>query len=338
LAEELELGVKPARQMIAFLDLRRHQAARGLSPLSGASTCANHVSPAFSSYLGASPILMDHLSFNWELNVGKHGVDADPSNPLSRAFRGLLEQGIPYESHSLCFYFGEEQDLRTRRGLRWLGVFLLSAGNRVIFFPGLSVPIDWIDTTTTGSTSPRRPFDLDHVSLEPSRQRWHFTTPQSQDHYSAGRTPDVGDGRLLWFGLSLSSENVLREVSKSTEVLYPSPPSDTTRRLELLRDAEQSASSHSIGLMNGSRTRFSPGFLHFTFVVGPRDAPNYNGPNLLFPFGSPDLEQPLPPQIPNLQIRLHRVALASTYDIQIACMWLPGRITLPGVYTTHTRL
>lgn len=282
--------------------------------------------------------LMDYLSFTWELNIGEQGVDADPSNPLSRAFRRPLEQGAPYEGHALCFYFGEEQDLHTRRGVRWLGVFLLSIDGRVIFFPGLSIPIDWIDTTTTGRTDPRHPFDLDHVSLESRRQRWHFTAPQSRDHYAAGRTPDVGDGRLLWFGLSLSGEDVLREVRRSTEVLYPSPPSDTMRRLELLRDAEQAASSHSIGLMDGSRARFSPGFLHLTFLVGPRDAPNYNGPNFLFPYGSLNLEQPLPPRIPNLQVRLHRIALASTYDIQIACMWLPGRNTVPAVWTTHSSL
>jgi len=278
---------------------------------------------------------MDYLSFTWALNVGKSGVDADPVNPLSRAFRELLEQGSPHKSHSLCFYFGEGQDLRASHKLRWLGVFLLSAGNRVIFFPGFSVPIDWIDTTTVGATSPRRPIDLDHVSLEPNRQRWHFTAPQSRDHYSAGRTPDVGNGRLLWFGLSLSSENALREVSRSTEVLYPSHPSDATRRLELLRDAEQVASSHSVGLMNGSRTRCSPGFLHFTFVVGPREAPNYSGSNWLLPSGSPSLVQPLPPQIPNHQIQLHRIPLGRTYDIQIACMWLPGSLTVPAVWTTH---
>src|SRR5262249_6531395 len=159
-------------------------------------------------------------------NVGADGVDSDSSNPLSRAFRRPLEEGAPYGGHSLCFYFGEEQDLRTNRELRWLGVLLLSV-SRVLFFPGLSISTDWIDSTIVGRSDPRHSFNLDHVSLEPGRQRWHFTAPRSREHYAAGRTPDVGEDRLLWFGLSLSGEHVLREVWRSTEVLYPSPPSDS---------------------------------------------------------------------------------------------------------------
>jgi len=153
---------------------------------------------------------MDNIELSFKLNVGHTGVDNDPLNPLSRAFQVLMKEGRPHQGHALCFYFGEERDLKKASSLRWLGIFVLSARGRIIFFPGFSHTPTWIKTTTNRSTSPRTSFNFDHISLEPLRQRWHFTTANSTDHKGGGRTRDLGQGRLGWFGLSVASGNILR--------------------------------------------------------------------------------------------------------------------------------
>lgn len=278
---------------------------------------------------------MDNIELSFKLNVGQPGVDDDPFNPLSRAFRRLMGEGRPHESHVLCFYFSEESELRNDPMLRWLGVLVLSAGNRIIFFPGLSEMPNWIQTTTQGQTSARQSFNLDHISLEAHRQRWHFTTPGSSDHLEGGRTQEIGEGRLSWFGLSVASGNTLRKVSSTTVAMFPSPPSDVQRRLDHLRDTQSVAPHHSVSLMDGSRGRFEEGFPHFCFTAIPETASIYEGPNWLIPSGSPSLVDPFPRRIPDFQVRFHRVALPGPYDVQISCMWLPGTLAIPGVWTTH---
>ena len=277
---------------------------------------------------------MDTLELTWKFNFGEKGVDSDPSNPLSRALDLPLEKGKPYEAHSLCFYGDKQRGLRSHSISRWLGVFLLSAGGRIIIFPGLSMRIEWIQTTSGTTTEPRHEIVIDHVTIEPKTQSWHFTAPNSHGHYVGGRTPDIGGGRLLCFGLSLDSEQVLPPVRTSTIVACSSPPSDADRRLQLLLDAQKKASSHMIVVTDDSRSRFNPGFLHFTFMVAPQGTQDCAVPFRLLPYGSPSLQKPLPATIPDLQIGLHCVPLASVYDVQIACMWLPGGLSVPAVWTS----
>lgn len=279
---------------------------------------------------------MVDLSFN--LNTGQSGVDNDPFNPLSRGLRVPMEEGRPHKSHALCFYFGEEKRLMANPFLRWLGVLVLSVGDRVIFFPGLSQAPNWIETTSYGHTSPRQSFDLDHISLEPERERWHFTAPGSADHRAGGRAQALGQGRLSWFGLSIQSEDVLRSVLSTTVARFPAPPSDVQRRVDHLTRAQSDAPHNSIGLLDGSKARFEQGFPHFCFTALPNSAPKYEGPNWLIPAGSPSLLDPFPTRIPDFQVRLQRIELPGPFDIQISSMWLPGRLGVPGLWTTHHSL
>ena len=279
---------------------------------------------------------MDTIELSFKLNVGHAGVDADPLNPLSRAFQVLMEEGRPHLGHALCFCSGEERDLGNVSLLRWLGIFVLSAGGRIIFFPGFSHPLTWIETTTNKRTLPRTSFNLDHISLEPLRQSWHFTTVNSTYHKGGGRTRDLGQGRLGWFGLSVASENILRQVSSTTLAIFPSPPSDSHRRIKHLSDKQTTAPHHLVHLMDGSKDRFEKGFLHFCFTAIPKKELNYEGPAWLLPAGSPSLSQPFPGSISNFQLRIHRIPLLGLYDIQISCMWVPGELLVPSVWTTYS--
>ncbi len=77
--------------------------------------------------------IVDNIEINFKLNVGNAGVDDDPLNPLSRALQVPMKDGRPNQGYALCFYSGEERDLKKTSSLRWLGIFVLSADKRIIF-------------------------------------------------------------------------------------------------------------------------------------------------------------------------------------------------------------
>src|SRR5207249_3900653 len=110
--------------------------------------------------------------------------------------------------------------------LRWLGAFVLSAGHRLIFFPGFDFIPDWIRSLRGRSLEAQRQFRVDHVSLERDRRSWHFTMRKSKKQQGGGRTTDLGDGRVAWFGMSVAGEAVLRELRRQTVVSFFSPASD----------------------------------------------------------------------------------------------------------------
>ena len=183
------------------------------------------------------------------------------------------------------------------------------------------------------------PFNLDHISLETFRQRWHFTGTNSNNRKSGGRVrDDLGKGKLSWFGLSVASENILRQVFSNTVAIFPSPSSDVNRRIKYLKDKQDKAPHNYVFLMNRSRDRFEKGFFHFCFTAVPHKESNYEGPDWLIPYGSQYLSQSLPKSIPNLQKALHRIPLFGLYDIQISCMWLPGELPVTYVWTTYKSL
>lgn len=281
---------------------------------------------------------MEFIVLAWRLEHGISGVDNDPNNPLSRALNSVLVEGRPIDSFSICLYGREEAEFIIDRSIRWLGIFVLSVGGRVIFFPGLSINPDWIQTTIGGNISPKKPFILDHASLEIERQRWHFASPGSKRHYAAGITPDLDKGRILWFGMSVANETYLRELRQEATVEFHSPPSDSQRRIEVFKKAEREGAYHAINLMNGAKSRFAQGFLHFRFIVGPKGARMYKGDNWAVPTGVPYVDRSFPSVLRQLPIRFHEVSLSDIYSIQITTFWLPGSLSVPVVFTTPKRI
>jgi len=285
---------------------------------------------------------MDELEFTWRINKGTEGIDTSPFNPLSRAFRTTLAEGRPYISHSICLYSGERNKPNHIDPIRWLGIIVLSAGDRIIFFPGLSAQHDWIQTTQRGKAQHKKSFAIDHVSLDPSRQQWHFTTAGSTSHHEGGRTPADKDGLLHWFGMSISSEDVLRQLYKQTVVRFPIPPSDAMRRVSRIKNADEQGSFNAIGLSAGAKERFPEGFLHFCFTAGPFGCYNYQPSffptNWLVPTGSKSAIVDLSAGISDLQVQLHRISISKLYDVQIGAMWLPGTLAVPAIYTSPAHL
>jgi hypothetical protein len=277
---------------------------------------------------------MDTIALELSMSVGDNGLDSNPNNPLSRAFSALLAEGLPHQAHTLCFLNpGNAPDSPITQP-RWLGVFVHTAGGRILFFPGLNTPIDWLETARDNLAPNRRSLSLDHISAEPARQRWHFTGLGSDQHVAGGRTPEAADGSFFWFGLSLQSHDGLMLAHKRTLVVHRAPPSDVPRRLEEFRQLQGSATYARVNSDMGTTFPFSPSFLHICFLFSSPTAPNYTGPEWLPPAGSPYLTPPLPPEVAEARIRLHRIPLSDEWDIQIHTMLLPGTITVPAAFTS----
>ena len=267
----------------------------------------------------------------WRVDAGSIGEDRSTENPLHRAVLPLLVHGKPFNRISNCFFqtiFGP---------LRWLGVLVHGAGDRVIFFPGYSS----LQTHVTGFHGRRKKWDqdfqIDHLTLEKNRKSWHFTNAGSLGHLGKLPTFDLGDSRTLWFSMSVSGEVFLRQLRRDTLVTLPSSKNDFERRVEIFRKAREGAQFPLISLTTEHSRMPGPAFLRFAFIVGPPKFPEYLGPwdgdNDNSPFHYPvwrKTDEYFP-------IRTHRVELSDTLELQIACYEVPGVISMPFVYSVPLR-
>ncbi len=267
------------------------------------------------------------VMLEYDFGFGLEEVDSHPSNPIQVALTNFIGSGFPILDHTFCFVVNGSS-------VRWLGVFVLSEGDRIVFFPGMETQISWFQTTYRWKSTPRIPFWLEHFTFEPSRKRWHFTSHGRKKHQAAGKVPNNSDDLFLWLGLSVSSITTLREVRRFTQISYEIPDSDLERRMSILGRVETDGANCLISLTENDPEdgRYFP---HFLFAVGTSDSPLYGGSNYLRPFGSPNYVSPFPTENYEQQIFRHRITLGGRYDIQVFSMKEPGELTLPMVVTSH---
>lgn len=270
------------------------------------------------------------LNVTWSLDIGVPGDDSSAANPLARAVRRLLlGDGQPFSRLSLCF-FRDDNALA-----HWLGVFVHSAGGRVLFFPAMPETIDQLQAFRAETEVAHRHFAFDHASLECDLQRWHVTSTGSADHVGNAATLPLGDGRVLWFGMSVASTSALRLLRQTSTVTADVPDSDAKRRWRVLKDARENAAFPMVSMnMEDASAPTEPRFLHFAVIVGPSGFADYRGTELGFPFGNPYVVGGLEPLPRGLPLRSHRFALSATLDVQIVCAWVPGRLSVPITFTT----
>lgn len=272
------------------------------------------------------------LEFTWTMDIGEDGVDDDPDNPLSRSLDCLLRTGQPLQKTALCFCSLPGKPGEPAR-LRWLGAFVYSAGERVIFFPGYATMPD----TLVGMRGPAKMWDsqvaVDHLSLEKNRESWHATTSRSKKRFGGPTTLDLGEGKALWFGMSLADGTALRIAKKRTIVRAKVPPSDAQRRTDVFREARE-ATTFPIVTTNPATTADVSGIYHFSFIVGPVGFPTYAGCEHGFPRGSPFLAAPLPDFMPDIAASMYCCRLEPFCDLQVTVMRLPGALTVPLTITS----
>ena len=271
---------------------------------------------------------------------GSQGTDENPDNPLSGAVHRLFEDGKPFPRIALCFLGELAPSLPRSAPLRWLGTFILSAEEQVIFFPGFAFPPIGIQRFKELPSQPLeedQAFQVDRISLEEDRTRWHVTTPKSKDHLGGWHTYPLGDGRFLWFGMSVACEIELRELKAETIVTSYAPPSDSRRQSVVFNQARDGSEFPCVSLHPELQMRFQEDFPHFVFIVGPLGFPLYQGDELatVFPF-PPFLSDPLPNTLSPLPISSYKVSLGSVVDIQIITMWLPGTLRKLFCFTGPT--
>lgn len=126
--------------------------------------------------------------------------------------------------------------------------FSASEWDWVLFFPGL---VDSYDTISVHAQDERglyqrayRQMKIDHISLENNLRSMHLTAPQSRQHYGQFSIPSLGEGRCLWFGVSIQNPQVLRPLMKQTVVIASVPSTDSRRRVdEFFKDARRTGVS-----------------------------------------------------------------------------------------------
>lgn len=273
---------------------------------------------------------MDTLELTWMSPVATGGTDDAADNPLNRALNTLLAEGKPIRSFGMC-HIKVPPESEVPNELRWLGVFVHSKGDRVLYFPGFSYDrlIAFQGSTRKDSTD----FLIDHVSLEPTFLRWHVTSFKSDNHLGSPRTRPLDNGRFLWFGLSVADLSVFRPVCQETKISVPTPSTDSKRRLDAFKASREDTEDLWVGLCPGAIETFDPYFLHIAVIAGPVGFPDYLGRHLGFPEGSPFLDAPLPEAPVSLPTRLHRMTLGNDIDLQIVLTCLPGKLKCPATFT-----
>lgn len=271
---------------------------------------------------------MDTIEIVWKMELGEPGRDACTSTPLRRALNQLAEEGKPFSNFVMCF-FTDETKL-----LRWFGVFVASAGDRVIFFPGFVDSHNGIEGHKGNSLRWQQGFKFDHATLEKDRRSWHLTSRDSADHLGGPRTLPLGEGRFLWMGISIADASVLRLLNQETLIQFSCPAGDGQRRREVFRNAREGAKFPIVSLNEDGSNMGVETFLHFGLIVGPKGFAYYSGAELGFPIGSPYLDTPLPQVLTGIACRSHRLELSAETDLQITVCRLPGRLKVPFTITS----
>jgi hypothetical protein len=122
-----------------------------------------------------------------------------------------------------------------------LGVLVLSHGQRIIYFPGLSKIREKIQGYKGKHLHWDQEFEIDHISLEKNWKRWHVTSGKPRKHLGSINTANLGKERRLWFGLSVSDLSVFQPLFQKTSVIATIPETDVDRRVKVFNKSREEA-------------------------------------------------------------------------------------------------
>jgi hypothetical protein len=264
-----------------------------------------------------------------EMPGGEPGVDDDPDNPLARAVEVLLSSGKPFSRYSACFL-----DLHPfATGHRWFGTFVYSAGDRLVYFPGFTAMQRYTQTSRGRGTIKQHQLQADHLTLESDRHSWHLTSREPSKHLAGGATTAIGNGAVLWFGMSIANPEVMRVVRVATQARAAVHPNDSRRRAEIFMRSRNAALFNIVQLARGTYTE-SNSFIHFSVFVGPVGCTfETSQQHLALPWGSPYVAPQLPEPLQEIRTREHKISLPPA-EILVVTSVLPGRATVPVSFTS----
>jgi hypothetical protein len=210
-------------------------------------------------------------------------------------------------------------------------VFARSPGKRILFCPGLDVDLFHVRGTEGGVARFDKEFDLDHVSLEKHRGSWHITGPKSKALQGGPTALDVGDGRVLWFGMAVRDLSVLRTARQRTSTTFRIKDKAAQHKLAQLEGAIAGGESVKVPLV--PMPAAGPWFPLFSVIVGPTGFPLYQGQQWGPPYGSSYVTgEPAPGQ--RFTHTGSQFPLDGITDIQVAATWIPGEMVIPMILTS----
>jgi hypothetical protein len=265
------------------------------------------------------------------MDRGLDGLDDNPITPLARSIASLLEDGEPFISLVQCF-LEESKSYNISQNVRWFGIFIYSAGKRVLFYPGFDKLRNHILGIRNDQVRWDKDFLVDHFSLEKSLDTWHLTSPASKEHLGNPKTFPLGDGRYLWLGISFRNFDAFLPTKKETQIISKAPEKDSKRRIGVFKKARENSIFQIFRFYENHD--FLEYFYHIAIIVGPKDFEIYKGEILGFPINSPFLAKPLPDNKQRLPIRIHRLSLPDNFDIQITTALVPGQLNIPITITS----
>lgn len=271
---------------------------------------------------------MEVICLTWSMkgDAITPGVDESPDNPLARATQSLFLEGKPFARINKCFFLDSDGKMR------WLGIFIHSAGNRIIFFPGVTELHQHVTAYNGDELRWDQGFKIDHLSLESDRRSWHFTEPRSVAHLGKMYTQQLSSDVFHWFSMSVKSNHDLRLVRKETKVSAAAPSRDTDRRIGLFKTSREDAKFQIIRMHEGS-TPPQPSFLHFSVTVGPPGFPS-NSPKILgSPYGSPLIKESPSELTDDIPSRVHRILLSSEVELEVVSSVMIGNLQNKIVYS-----
>ena len=269
----------------------------------------------------------DVLVLTWSMTDVSKGDDVCQTNPLARVTKNLFSgSGRPFKRLNKCFF-------RDQLGcVRWFGIFVHSAGDRVLFFPGYSKQHDHLIGFRDQSPWKNVKIDIDHITLEKNLLSWHFTNSGSTEHVGKIFTKDLSNGARHWFSLSVSSQNDLREVKENTIVNAPVPTNDIDRRIAVFKASREEAAFNILSVHNENFLHSATHFFHFTVLVG---TPGFKAPDDLvlgLPFQDPVFggAQSVAKQIP---IRIFRIELSEKIELLVVTSVHEGKLLKEFVFS-----
>lgn len=268
----------------------------------------------------------DELNLTWTMTNVSGGDDSCEDNPLSRATKNLFsESGQPFKRLNKCF-FQDPLDV-----IRWFGIFVHSAGDRIIFFPGYSKRQENLIGYRGDSLWKCEEMNVDHISLEKNRHSWHITNQNSSRHIGKIFTQKISQDAYYWFSLSVSSFKSLRLVKENTHIRVPIPSSDIDRRINVFKESRENAVFNVVSLNSQYDPPVAPSFIHFSVFFGPPafDAPQntlVGLPDDKFSYDVECCDKAHP-------VRLHRIELSNTVELIIIVSSHAGKLKKEFVFS-----
>jgi hypothetical protein len=231
---------------------------------------------------------------------------------------------------------------------RWLGMLVEGESGRVVFFPGLAAPTNRMRHESRGGFSIDRLFNVDHLTLEPDRRSWHATELPNASQRRRRRgsrrshprekgqlcTWDLGEGSVLWFGMTIANDSALRPVMQTTTASAPAPPNreEASERLRVFERAVNGA--ELLVIAKPGPPPFPRAVCHFTIIVAPPTAPFYAGPLRGFSGSSGGVLTVFPDQPATKRSFWAPARVSDRIRIQIMSTWFPGEMSskVPAVF------